>query len=57
MHYQRARLCQRSRAELGYHGLSQGDLNARPAVEKHDFFHLPGYAGVLAKQHNPSSVQ
>ena len=34
--YQRARLCQRSRAELGCHALGQGDLNARQAVERCD---------------------
>ena len=34
--YQRARLCQRSRAELGCHGLGQGDRNARQAVERCD---------------------
>ena len=36
MHYQRARLCQRSSVELACRGLGEGELNARPAVERRD---------------------
>ena len=44
MHYQRARLCQRSRAELAFNGLGQRDWlrecfgQARSALDRRDSF-------------------